>query len=381
MAGFDFETNPFGLLRVSPRDGPEALAMAVEEAVGAGRLAEQEAHSAQRALMAPKPRLDAELAWFPGIAPSAAVKLLSALGQGKIPAGGWPELPAIVQANVLAHQATRRDADALRKLVAAQSQLDPDAVLNAVNADRSVAGFPPIDRALVDQALAGLRRAHVGAAIEAIMASPDPPGAAATLCREFIAAVDARREFVEDAIERYDAAAAPRIAAAEQGVQAAVRAYGDKGSDGDLDHVRAAMTAWRRETEARRLVFSSKKLDEPRSAELFRAVRDLGKDLVAQRELPERAQALFEALRSAFIDVPSAADKMDRDLAEIAEAVMFRRFQAVAGEFAAALEEARADIKKAALAIRSKGFERGAKGLSGCVSAPNNDPRSARGHS
>jgi hypothetical protein len=41
------------------------------------RAADRDALSAQRALMASKPRLDAEPAWFPGVAPSAASRVVT----------------------------------------------------------------------------------------------------------------------------------------------------------------------------------------------------------------------------------------------------------------------------------------------------------------
>jgi hypothetical protein len=365
MAGFDFETNPFWVLRVSPRDGGEALAAAVEDAFSDGRVAEKDALSAQRALMAAKPRLDAEVAWFPGVAPSNASRIVASLAHGTTAGDPSADLPAVVRANVLAHRAGRRDVGALQGLVDARFHIDPDAVLTAVNADRAIAGFPRVDRALLEHALAGLRSAHVSAAVDAIMASPDPPGTAAGICKTFVPAADARGDFAEEVVERYDAAAASRVAGVEQTVHAAVRTYGQTGNQADLEHVRAAMKAWRSETEARRLVFSAKKLDEPRSAELFQTVRELGKELVNQRDVPERAQALFGALRAAFVDVPSVADQMDRDVAEIAGIVMQKRFDAVAGELVAALAEARKDLEKAAFAIRRNGFRKGAGGLAG----------------
>ena len=82
---------------------------------------------------------------------------------------------------------------------------------------------------------------------------------------------------MEDCIERYNAGAASRISRVGKAVVAAVKAYGDSGSSQDLDQAVIAMRAWRNETEARRIVFSAKKLDEPRSTELFRSVREFCK--------------------------------------------------------------------------------------------------------
>jgi hypothetical protein len=365
MVGFDFLTNPFWLLRVSPREGRDTLATAVDETISEGRLPESDALSAQRTLMASKPRLDAEVSWFPGVAPSTASRILASLDEADAFSEEWTALPPLVRANIVAHRAGRHHVAAIRELVEVQASIDPDTVVAEVNGDRSVAAFPLVDRALVDQALASLRSAQVSAAVGAIMASPDPPATAAGICNGFVANSDHSRDFVEALVERYDAAATSRMAAVEHTVHTAIRRYVETGDQSDLGGVREAMKAWRKETEARRLVFSAKKLDEPRSAELFRTVRELGKNLVNQRGLPERAQTLFGTLRAAFVDLPSAADQMDRDVAEIAGIVMEKRFETVARDLGEALAEARTDLKKAALSITLDGFRLGANGIAG----------------
>lgn len=365
MPDFAFETNPFYILRASPRDGQDALAEAAENAVSGGRATEKDALGAQRALMAAKPRLDAELAWFPGVAPSTVSRILESLARPSAVAETGAELPELVRANVAAQRAAGGDASAIQDLIEAQATIDPDATMSAVNADRSVAGFPRVDRTLLDQALLGLKSAHVRAAVQALMSSVDPPQAIADLSKKFVPAIDARRDFIEEVVERYDVAAAARVAAVEQTVNAAIRSYADTGDRSALEEVQAAMKAWRGETEARRVVFSTKKLDEPRSAELFRTVRELGKELVNKRDAPERAQELFGALRAAFVDVPSVADQMDRDISEIADIVMQKRFEAVAGDLVAALAEARADLDTAIFCLREDGFREGARGIAG----------------
>jgi hypothetical protein len=364
MAAFDFQNNPFYLLGVSPRDGREALAEAVEDAVSSGRTPEKDAFAAHRTLMAAKPRLEAEVAWFPGVAPSTVSRILNSIGPGQAHEA-WSDPPALVRANIAAHRASRRDANAPRELVDAQAGIDPDTTLSAINADRSVAGFPQVDRALVEEALWGLKSAHVASAVDGLMASADPPRAAADLCTAFLPTTDRRRDFVEEVVERYDGAAAARLATAEQAVHKAVKTYADTGDKSVLDQVRAAMSAWRTETEARRLVFFAKNLDEPRSGELFKSIRELGKELVQQRALPERAQALFGALRVAFVDVPSVADQMDRDTTEIAEIVMQKRFEREAGDLVTAITEARENVKAAIRSLRRGGFKAAADGVAG----------------
>jgi hypothetical protein len=74
MPSFDLRKSPFYLLDVSPRDNRTAVEDAKENAISDGGLSETEALRLQQTLMAPKPRLGAELGWL--------------LGVGRVPGGG-----------------------------------------------------------------------------------------------------------------------------------------------------------------------------------------------------------------------------------------------------------------------------------------------------
>jgi hypothetical protein len=76
MSLFDLRSSPFFLLEVSPRDNRSAIAAAAEDAVADGKLEETAAIRAQQVLMSPRLRLDAELAWLPGVAPNRAPQLI-----------------------------------------------------------------------------------------------------------------------------------------------------------------------------------------------------------------------------------------------------------------------------------------------------------------
>lgn len=366
MRSFDLRDNPFHLLGVSSRDRSDAIAEAAEEAVGSGRLAERAALAAQQTLMAARMRLDAEVGWLPGVAPARASTTVDAVIGGKaLDAGSVEALRGVAKANLTAQSCTQgaSDLETLRRLVACQSDIEVAGVGEAINADRFVAGFPQVDKTLVAQALKGLLTSHVEAAVSAIGASSDPPRIAANIAREFVSAQDARREFMEECVERYNTWAASRISRVGEAVVATVKAYGESGSSQDLDQAVIAMRAWRNETEARRIVFSAKKLDEPRSTELFRSVREFCKTLVNERNLPERAHEVFTALQAAFADVPSVVDQMERDIAELTDVVSTKKLAEVAGPLAAALEAANRDLDDTAIQLGQSGFSRTAKGV------------------
>ena len=80
---------------------------------------------------------------------------------------------------------------------------------------------------------------------------------------------------------------------------------------------------------------------------------------------PERVRTIFHALQSAFADVPSVSDQVDRDIKELADISTLRKFQAAAGPFIAALEEAKRDLTATALEIAQRGFGPNSQGVVG----------------
>ncbi len=79
MATFDLLKNPFVLLGVSTRDGREAIAEALENHLAEGEIDEEDLHRAQQTLMASKSRLQAEMSWLIGMAPSRVKGVVAAL--------------------------------------------------------------------------------------------------------------------------------------------------------------------------------------------------------------------------------------------------------------------------------------------------------------
>jgi|SRR6516162_5356158 hypothetical protein len=114
MSPFDLRTSPFYVLGVSPRDDRAAIEDAKETAISDGRLSETEALRLQQLLMAPKPRLEAELAWLLGVAPNRGRKLI---GEVSTTAGDAASLPPLAAANIAAHRCAQNLAPANPDLV------------------------------------------------------------------------------------------------------------------------------------------------------------------------------------------------------------------------------------------------------------------------
>jgi len=139
--------NPFHVLGATPQDsGTRLLGLAEEMAL----IADPEAcQKACTLLMNPRARLAAELGWFPGVAPRAAMLALEWLDRATVTAFG-DALPPLARANLTAADIERTAdapdrADAVRHIVDLAftvEGIDLQTLLRQLNADRWVAGVP-----------------------------------------------------------------------------------------------------------------------------------------------------------------------------------------------------------------------------------------------
>lgn len=368
MPSFNWKSNPLYLLGVSPRDGHASIAEAAEESVASERLTESASLAAQQSLMAAKPRLNAELAWLPGLTPSRASKIVETiLGSTESTAESLNSLTGLPAANAAAQLCVQREPslDALRRLVKAQSEIDAADILADVNADREVADFPLVSQALIDGALQDLQKRHVEAANQAISNWPDAASNLSSLVDEFLGENDKEQDFVEEIVDRYYEVNSQNLSAIRERLIAAVRGFGASGAAHDLKIAISAMQSWHEEIEPRRTLFASKRLDEPLSAELFQSIREYCKTLVRQDKEPDRARQVLSSLRDEFGDVPSVVDQIDRDVAELSEGIMADKLEQAAAPLITVLEEAQKDFNTTALRLTDQAFDSTSTGLMG----------------
>src|SRR4051812_39228788 len=151
MPSFDLRLSPFYVLGISPRDDRSAIEDAKENAISDGKLSEADALRLQQLLMAPRPRLDAELAWLLGVAPNRARKLI---GEGSTTVEDTGGLPPLAAANIAAHRCAQNLAPAHPDLlVSFYTRNNKEEILSLLNPERRTGGFPEVPRELMHEAL------------------------------------------------------------------------------------------------------------------------------------------------------------------------------------------------------------------------------------
>ena len=121
-------------------------------AVSDGKLSETEALRLQQLLMAPRPRLGADLAGLLGVAPNRARKLI---GDDPTTVEDVAALPPLAAANITAHRCAHNlaptDPDLLVSFHARNDEEEP--LLSLLNSERRTSDFPEVPRELMHEAL------------------------------------------------------------------------------------------------------------------------------------------------------------------------------------------------------------------------------------
>jgi hypothetical protein len=142
----NLDSNPFAILDVTTRDTRERIYEAAEDRSLVG---DPDACAEARAILtAPRRRFEAELGWFPGVAPSTAKRAME--GQtlsdiDRLPISGLSLANALSAYGLRHPPATPDEIVALLKATAsAIDGLSLEVILRDVNEDREVAGLSAI---------------------------------------------------------------------------------------------------------------------------------------------------------------------------------------------------------------------------------------------
>ena len=150
-----FTENPFYILDTSPRDNKRIIHEKAEEKM----LFEDEelCRNAERVLLNPQKRLDAEISWFIGISPKKAKSIIetvaSAAESNIFDYDFFSQLDGLSYANIMAIFLSKISEDSwtedevenlVREFCDAVNQIDIADAIDLINEERIAAGFPEI---------------------------------------------------------------------------------------------------------------------------------------------------------------------------------------------------------------------------------------------
>lgn len=373
--------NPFFILGVTPRDGKDVIAETFEERAADGDYEESLLMQAQKNLLTSKARLDAEISWFPDLAPKRTAEIVDLLKKIQGAKGGdrkkyqenifqiVQNLSGVSQANLTGYLCGTQTEDTavLQMLVQAQQDIGVETIKNAINANRKIAGFPEISEQLVEDALKLLKEGYAKDALQQITAFEHPGNVMTQLVEDFSDAEIDEKRFLEIIAERYDAWAIPKLRDFEDKIdQLIAKAQeSEKGYKQIVQDIISLLRQWDEYAQPSQLIYYAKGLDEPRSRKIFDKVRDLALWLANEQQEHQISLELSKASKEIFSELPSVSNRLDDDIGTLEDLVKQANAQEDVAPLAEAVIEAMKSEKALLKSLNKREFNTSGKGAAG----------------
>jgi hypothetical protein len=310
---FDLKQSPFYVLGVSPRDNRSAIEEAVESLLADGILNETVALHAQQQLMSPRLRLDAELAWVPGVAPSRTHALLN----GHLDEETASDLPPLASANLAAHRCSAGTEPSLYQyLLRFHARTDLNETLRVVNAERRVSGFPDATLALLEAALQQLTSRHVDALLDSILRRPQPGSELTTILECYANGPTHLLTFLDHLVERFDASAMGQAQQALAAISDKLRVFKDSPSRiaPEIGQFQSALAVWSALSAPRQCLLAKRHIKDSRTDQLLTEIKSITLHLNNELGDPASALALCEVALQAFQHSPEHLEIWTADI-------------------------------------------------------------------
>lgn len=338
----DIVDNPFHKLGATPRDSKGRLyelseAMALKENADA-------IVAARNALLHPRKRLEAEVAWFPGMNPSSVYAILGQLYNmpNEVPLAGIPNL---CKANFLSAgmaAATKLETKALKNIIErlawAVDCINVVDVMREVNEDRQLSGFPPVKDASVVEAELASRRRHYQRACTALLDSlPSREMASTYECLVGETNSDGDQEapqLINDLIDTYELRSKTALDAKTAAIESQIKkiCVYVGGKDIPASHIHALVRelenlirTWSAIAQPIQLDRRGKGLDHEVSTGIGLKVRNLAIDLFNAHDLLDDASSLCHTVAELFIYIPTVAERIAIDVVALGKISQRRR--------------------------------------------------------
>jgi hypothetical protein len=351
MARFLVTSNPFFILVVTPRDNLAAIEEAYEDAVVENPDQETALLQIKQNLLSPKARLAAELSWVSELDPKRAEALLSLVRREDKVAilTMLGELPSLARANVAADAVDRFHDPALVSVLAeAHRTISPRNVASWLNATRAAAGFARVSQDQVVEGLRALRDRHAEAAVQAIVARPEPGETLAALLRGL---TDPHQSFWVALFRRYDQWSSPHLMGIQSNIAETLgEIMAEKPST--VQRLCEQLKSWSDICRPAQILAQMSGLDEARTFEVYKLVRSTCIDLANEHARYADAEQISTTMRDLFRDLPTAAKQLTDDVATLRGL----RVEQVLASLSAAVTEARENLRPTVHALEVGGF-------------------------
>lgn len=322
-------SNPFHLLGATVRDNRSRLIELVDDkslVMDAAVVSK-----ARTDLTTPKNRLSAEISWFPGVSPRSVNAYIEKLYNDPEDILYSESLPPLTKANLVANliNILREDVDVrtwagcINNLAYASDKIDSEDVLRAINEDRTISGYPPIQSVdLIDEELS-LRRRFYSETVRTAIDSLDSQmlvkvvtsvADTTTGSGEYHAPV-----LVHDVIDRYEIEANRFLEPETENILKLIETIrengskGEKAVDGLVKKLDKITRNWDFVAQPIQLSMKAQGLEHDLSHKVAWSIRSLCIDLFNKHDMLETARFLNSTLRDLFAELPEVVEQLEND--------------------------------------------------------------------
>jgi hypothetical protein len=352
--GFSLLENPFAVLGLGTDANPAQISSRAREVGG------DLASVASRALISPRTRLQAEIAFLPGLSEKETQACLSALASGRAPE--FSKFEPLSRANILAHLASsgRATAPNLELLFETATSVRQDA-LEILNRGRQSAAMPPIPQPMFDSAMEQLACQHAEALSDGALALKHGADVLSGIVESLGSSVTGASVFLRQTMAAWERATASednKDLESAQELTAKLKTAPDSTTVAGLSSVIRATALRTRPLRALARHFA---LPHDASAEMVDNWRSLAVDLVKEHKALSQAETILELLAKEFGASDGPGQRVARDLAACRERIASGEDLPEVARFAAALEAAEKEAAqfKGDVLARMSGDSRG----------------------
>ncbi|MCW5220356.1 hypothetical protein D5041_11480 [Verminephrobacter aporrectodeae subsp. tuberculatae] len=323
------QESPFALLAASPRDDRRRIVDLAEEK--ALEIDHAKCQKARSDLTNPRTRLSAEVAWLPGVSPRRAHALTQALLTDPMAARAEVGLPALAHCNLMAAAFEAVDAQDrpgeiaqfIQEMALRVDELDAEEVLQAVNEDRAVSGFPEVRGTdQVESELAERKRYFRNAIKDALnRLQPDALVQSMTLTvdRATNGGAEHAPELIDEIVDSYAVETQSFLQKEAENVEKLISAMRESAKAGEgavrplIDCLNGVIRNWDKVAQPLQVSFKARGMDHDASRDLAYKVRSLAVDLFNEHDLLKQSQRLTSLLKEVFSEIPDIVDRVEED--------------------------------------------------------------------
>lgn len=331
----------FAVLGVTIRDNRRRIVELAEEK--SLELDHDVCQKARSDLTNPRTRLNAEVAWLPGVSPRKATQLVESLLNDPMAIREESSLPTLAHLNLLAaaFEAVdgKHNADDLAGFIMDTAylaeDLTPEDVLRDINEDRTASGFPEV-RAL-DQIEAELteRKRYYRTAIKDAL-DRLPPMTLIQVMTETVDGVTSGGEdhapgLIDDLVDSYEVETQGILQKEAENVHKLIKAARDHAGSGEaavkpyVDKLDAVARNWDKIAQPIQLSSKARGIDHEASRDLAYEIRGLAIELFNKHDMLAQSQRLTGLIQELFSEVPEISDRAEEDAEALADIFLQRK--------------------------------------------------------